>query len=123
MKRFVFVFTVVLLALAILSVGCGSTAPAAPAAPAAPPAATTVTGILKDINTPTEPGKDVVVVQTPQGLQTLTITPDTKFTLEGGACPLEDAGKLTDQGNVTYNCTVQYDEYYNLAAVAIWKVQ
>ncbi len=114
MKRFVFVFTVVLLALAILSVGCGSTAPAAPAAP---PAATTVTGILKDINTPTEPGKDVVVVQTPQGQQTFPFAETTKFILEGQACPVGQLGELVDQGYVSYNCTLVVNDEGVLVSV------
>ena len=116
MKRFVFVVTSVLLVLAILSVGCGSKAPAAPAAP---PVATTktVTGILKDINTPAEPGKDVVVVQTPQGQQTFPFAETTKIILDGQACPIGQLDQLVDQGNVSYNCTLVVNDEGALVSV------
>ena len=68
-----------------------------------------VTGILKDINTPAEPGRDVVTVETPQGPRTFPVTPDTIITLKGQACALEDAGKALVAGNVTYVCTIIYD--------------
>lgn len=115
MKRLVFVVTGVLLATVILFAGCAKKEPV-PAAPTQ-----NVTGILKDVNTPAEPGKDVVVVQTPQGQQTLTITADTRITLDGDACPLEDIGKLVEAGNVTYNCTAIYDQYYNVVELAVLK--
>ena len=101
MRRLVFVVTVGLLAMAILSVGCAKTTPA-PAAPTAQ----NVTGILKDLNTPAEPGKDVVTVQTPQGLRTFPITANTTYSLEGRTCLLTDVNKVVDEGNVTYECTV-----------------
>lgn len=102
MKRVILVGTAVLLAMAILSVGCAKTTPT----PA--PAATThnVTGTLKDLNTPTEPGKDVVSIQTPQGTQNFTITANTTYSLEGRTCLLADVNKVVDEGNVTYECTV-----------------
>ena len=116
MKRLVFLITGILLATAILSVSCGTKTTPAPAAPTQ-----NVTGTLKDVNTPAEAGQDVVTVETPQGLQTLTITADTKITLDGDACPLEDIGKLVEAGNVTYNCTAIYDQYYNVVELAVLK--
>ena len=103
MKRFFFLATVVLLAMAILSTGCATKAPAAKAP------TSNLTGILKGINTPAEPGRDVVAVETPQGLKTFPITPNTKYTLDGRACPLDDVGQALDAGNGTYVCTVIYD--------------
>ncbi|MDO8716880.1 MAG: hypothetical protein Q7J73_08775 [Dehalococcoidales bacterium] len=102
MKRLVFIVMVGLLAMAILSVGCAKTTPA----PA--PAATTqnVTGTLKDLNTPDDPGKDVVTVTTPQGDKTFNLTADTTYSIEGRSCLLADVGKAVDEGNVTYECTV-----------------
>lgn len=117
MRGVVFLITGILLATVILSVGCGTKPTPAPAA--AP--TQNVTGVLTDVNTPAEPGKDVVVVQTPQGQQTLTITADTRITLDGDACPLEDIGKLVEAGNVTYNCTAIYDQYYNVVELAVLK--
>ena len=101
MKRLVFVVTVGLLAMTILPVGCAKTTPA-PTAPTQ-----NVTGILKDINTPDDPGKDVVVVQTPQGEKTLPITTTTTFSLEGKACTLDQIAAL-DLAKASYNCTTVY---------------
>ena len=101
MNRLIFGLTVGLLAMAILSVGCAKTTPA-PAAPTTQ----NVTGILKDLNTPDDPGKDVVVVQTPQGEKIIPITANTTYSIEGKTCLLADVGKAVDEGNVTYECTV-----------------
>lgn len=101
MKRLVFVVTVGLLAMAILSVGCAKTTPA-PAAPTTQ----NVTGVLKDLNTPDDAGKDVVTITTPQGEKTFTLTANTTYSLEGRSCLLADVGKAADEGNVTYECTV-----------------
>lgn len=100
MKRLVFIVTVGLLAMAILSVGCAKTTPT--------PAATTqnVTGVLKDLNTATDPGKDVVTITTPQGDKTFNLTADTTYSIAGRSCVLAELGKTVDEGNVTYECTV-----------------
>ncbi len=103
MKRLVFVVTVALLATAILSVGCTK---ATPPATKAPPE--NVTGVLKDVNTPAEPGKDTVTVQTPQGAQTLPITATTAFSVGGKACTLDELDALNTT-NASYNCTVVLD--------------
>ena len=108
MKRLVFVVVGVLLAMVVLFTGCSSKAPpaSAPVAPAAPPTQE-VTGILKDVNTPAETGKDVVTIQTPQGEKTLPIAADTTFKLEGKACTLDQIAAL-DLEKVSYNCTTVY---------------
>lgn len=100
MKRLVFVVTVGLLAMAILSVGCTKTTPE--------PAATTqnVTGTLKDLNTPDDAGKDLVTITTPQGDKTFNLAADTTYSIEGRSCVLAELGKTVDEGNVTYECTV-----------------
>ncbi len=102
MKRLIFTVAVVLLASMILSAGCAPKKTPAPAAPTTQ----NVTGILKDINTPDEPGKDVVVVQTPQGEKIIPITANTTYSIEGKTCFLAEVGKAVDEGNVTYECTV-----------------
>ena len=101
--KIVFMVTGVLMVMVILSVGCANTKPAS-----VPAASTTqnVTGILKDLNTPSDPGKDVVVVQTPQGEQIIPITANTTYSIEGKTCFLAEVGKAVDEGNVTYECTV-----------------
>ncbi len=101
MKRLVFVATVVLLATTVLSVGCGTKTPA-PAAPTTQ----NVTGVLKDLNTATDPGKDVVTITTPQGDKTFNLAADTTFSIEGRSCVLAELGKTVDEGNATYECTV-----------------
>ena len=100
MKRLVFVVTVGLLAMAILSVGCAKATPT--------PAATTqnVTGTLKDLNTPDDAGKDVVTITTPQGDKTFNLAANTTYSIEGRSCLLAELGKAVDEGNVTYECTV-----------------
>ena len=113
MKRLVFVVTGVLLATAILSVGCGAKTTPAPAAPTQ-----NVTGTLKDANTPAEAGQDVVTVETPQGLQTFPVTSNTTYTLEGKICTLEDINKAVEAANVSYNCTLVYDE--ELGAIGVY---
>lgn len=101
MKRLVFVVTVGLLAMAILSVGCAKTTPE-PAAPTTQ----NVTGVLKDLNTPDDAGKDLVTITTPQGDKTFNLTADTTYSIEGRSCVLAELGKTVDEGNVTYECTV-----------------
>lgn len=87
MKRLGFVVTGIFLTILVLSGGCGTKA-TPPTAPAAPAPTQTVTGNLTGVNTPAQPGPDVVTVQTPQGPQTFTVTPTTKYTLDGKACTL-----------------------------------
>ena len=113
MRRFVFLITGILLATVILSVGCGTKATPAPAAPTQ-----NVTGVLKDVNTPAEAGKDVVTVETPQGLQTFPVTANTTYTLEGKTCTLEELNKVVEAANVSYNCTLVYDE--ELGAIGVY---
>ena len=119
MKRLIFVVTGVLLIMLVLSTGCATKT--ATLAPSTPPPPKTVTGILKDVNTPAEPGKDVVTVQTPQGLQTYTITTNTTFTLEGQACPLTDIGNVLETGNTTYQCILYYDDQLNAVTLNVWQ--
>ncbi len=114
MKRFVFVVIGILLAMMILSVGCATKTP--PAVPKAP--IQNVTGTLKDANTPVEAGQDVVTVETPQGLRTFPLTSNTTYTLEGKICSLEDINKAVEAANVSYNCTLVYDE--ELGAIGVY---
>lgn len=114
MKRIGFV-TVVLLATAILSVGCSTEAPMAPAAQ------TPATGKLTDVNTPADPGQDVVTVQTPQGPTSVKVTPQTGFAFNGQFCTLDDLNAKIEAAaatNASYNCTIVYDEM--LGALAIY---
>ena len=104
MKRTIFVVTVVLLALVVLSVGCTKAAPA-PAAPADK----TITGNLTDINTPAEPGPDTITIQTPQGTQVIPITSETTFSLAGQACNIDEVAKVEAETGIPYNCTVVLD--------------
>jgi len=115
MKRLLFVVTLGFLAMAILSVGCVKTTPA-PATPTQ-----NVTGVLTDLNTPAEPGKDVVTVQTPQGPQTFPITANTNFALEGQVCTLDDVGKVLATANATYQCNLYYDEQLNVVNLTVWQ--
>ena len=114
MKSLVFVVIGVLLAMVVLSVGCATKTP--PAVPKAP--TQNVTGTLKDANTPAEAGQDVVTVETPQGLQTFPVTSNTTYTLEGKICTLEDINKAVEAANVSYNCTLVYDE--ELGAIGVY---
>ena len=65
-----------------------------------------LTGTLRQLNTPDEPGKDVVVVQTPQGDRIIPLTAQTTYNIEGRTCLLADADKAIMEGNTTYQCTV-----------------
>ena len=115
MKRLAFVVMGVLItmaALMALSAGCTSKA-AKPTQNA--------TGILKEVNTPAEPGKDVVTIQTPQGLQTFTLTADTTYSLKGQACALEDVGKVLGTANATYQCNLYYDDQLNAVNLTVWQ--
>ena len=116
MKRLIFVVTVGLLAMAILSTGCATKATPAPAA-----TTQNITGVLKDLNTPAEPGKDVVTIQTPQGLQTFPLTANTTYSLEGKTCLLNDVGKVLETGNATYQCNLYYDAQLNAVNLTVWR--
>ena len=119
MKRVVvFLSGALVLVLAVLA-GCTSK-PAAPA-PATQNVTQNVSGTVVSINTPSQPGQDQIVVQTPQGQQTFFITPGTNLSYNNTACPIEDAGKLITQNGTTYNCTIVYDETYHAIAAGIWK--
>ena len=102
----------VLLAMVILSVSCTpkATPPAAPTPAPSAPTTQNVTGTLKDVNTPDEPGRDVVTIETPQGLKTFPVTTDTTFSLEGQACPIGQVGQAVASGNASYNCTIIVDD-------------
>ena len=115
MKRVV-VFTsgVLVLVLAVMA-GC-TKEPEAPTAPATQ----NVSGTITSINTPAEPGPDVIIVQTPQGQQTFSITPNTDVSYNNTACAIEDAGKLVTQNGTPYTCTIVYDPTYNAIASGIY---
>ena len=115
MKRLVFVLTVVLLAMAILSVGCTKAAPK----PAAKPP---VTGALTGVNTPAEGGQNTVTVQTPQGPTAIHVTDQTGIAFNGQFCTLEDLeAKLAAAAaaNISYNCTIVYDDMLGALAVYV----
>lgn len=113
MNRLIFGLMGGFLVLTVLFVGCATKTTLAPAAPTQ-----NVTGTLKDANTPAEAGKDVVTVETPQGLQTFLVTSNTTYTLEGKICSLEDINKAVEAANVSYNCTLVYDE--ELGAIGVY---
>ncbi|MDO8716881.1 MAG: hypothetical protein Q7J73_08780 [Dehalococcoidales bacterium] len=118
MKRLVFVVTVVLLAIAILSGGCSTKTTPAPAPAAKPPA----TGVLTDVNTPAEGGQDVVTITTPQGPTSVQVTPQTGFAFNGQFCTLDDLeAKIAaaEAANVSYNCTIVYDDMLGALAVYV----
>lgn len=115
MKRLIFVVTVVLLAMAILSVGCTKATPA----PAAKPPAT---GALTDVNTPAEGGQDTVTIQTPQGPTAVHVTDQTGIAFNGQVCTLDDLeAKLAAAAaaNTSYNCTIVYDDMLGALAVYV----
>lgn len=115
MKRLVFVVTVVLMAMAILSVGCTKATPA-------PAAQTPATGALTGVNTPAEPGQDVVTVQTPQGPTAVHVEGDTVIAFNGQFCTLDDLeAKLAaaTAANTSYNCTIVYDDMLGALAVYV----
>lgn len=114
MKRVVLVVTGVLLVMVVLFVGCTpKTAPA-------PVATQTVTGVLGTINTPAEPGPDIVTIQTPEGLKTFPINAYTTYSLGGNACTLDQLEAVTT-GNVSYNCTLVMDDEMGLTAIYVTK--
>ena len=114
MKRLVFVLTVVLLAMAILAVGCSTKAPAPSAQPP-------VTGGLTDVNTPGEGGQDTVTVTTPRGPTAIHVTPQTGISFNGQFCTLDELEAkvaAATAANISYNCTIVYDDM--LGALAIY---
>ena len=115
MNRLIFGLMGGFLVLTALFVGCAKTTPA-PAAPTQ-----NVTGVLKEINTPDDPGKDVVVVQTPEGEKTFPLTANTTYSLEGKTCLLNDVGKVLETANATYQCNLYYDDQLNAVNLTIWQ--
>ena len=116
MKKLVFMVTAVLLVMAVLSVGC--TPKAAPPAPAAP-TTQNVTGEFKGV-TPATPGANATVtVQPAQGPPlTFSLAANATFAFEGQACTLEALENYI-AANVSYNCTVVYDEQLDVIAVYV----
>ncbi len=115
MKRLVFVVTMVLLAMAILTVGCTKATPT-------PAAKTPVTGKLTEVNTPKDAGQDAITVQTPQGPTSVHVTDQTGFAFNGQFCTLDDLNAKIDAAaaaNTSYNCTIVYDEMLGALAVYV----
>ena len=102
MKKLVYVVTVALMAIAILSVGCSKPAPAPSA-----PEIKTGTGSLTGINTAAEPGPDAITVKTPEGVKTIPLAANATINLEGQTCTLDQLEGL-ELANVSYNCTYVY---------------
>ena len=112
MKRLVFVLTVVLLATAILSVGCSTKATPKPAAKAP------VTGNLTAVNTPAEAGPDAITVNN----QIVKVMADTKIAFNGQFCTIDDLEKklaAAAAANISYNCTIVYDDMLGALAVYV----
>ena len=128
MKGVVFLGIAGLLTMVILTMGC---APKKTPSPTPAPAAPTyhVNGVLKDVNVPAEPGKDVVIVQTSvfqrEAEKTFPITAGTTFTLEGKTCSLDQVEQL-DLAKQSYNCTTVYgydkDGYEQVISVDLVKI-
>lgn len=118
MKKLVFVVTGVLLLMVVLSVGCAPKA-APPAAPE--PMTKNITGEFKGV-TPAAPGLNATVtVQPAQGPPlTFPIATNATFAFEGQFCTLEDLEKY-EAANVSYNCTIVYDDMLGAVAVYVGK--
>ncbi len=115
MKGFLFAVTLVSLAVMMPAMSCGNKA--TPAAPSQ-----NITGVLSNVNTPGQPGPDVVTIQTPQGPQTFSISSNATFTLDNQACSLDDIGKVVETGNTTYQCTAYYDDRLNaVTSLKVWQ--
>lgn len=111
MKRLIFVGTVVLLAMAILTAGCTKATPA-------PMPNETVTGTLTNVNTPADPGQDAITVQTPQGPTVINVTPQTGISFNGQACTVDELdAKIA--ANTSYNCTIVFDPMLGATAVYV----
>ncbi len=67
-----------------------------------------VTGNLTGINTPAQPGPDVVTIQTPIGPESYVITTNTVYSVNGRYCTVEEFAALL-AANQTRNCTIVYD--------------
>ncbi len=125
MNKVVVTILGILLVLAMVSAGCSPKTPTTPpTVPVTTPnTSTNTSGTLIGINPPSLPGNDVIVVNTPQGVQTLPITANTKATLEGTACTLDQiaALDLAQEAKVSYNCAIVYgvDENGNQIVVGL----
>lgn len=112
MKRLIFVVTVVLLAMAILATGCTKKEEPKPMP------SETVTGTLKDLNTPKEAGQDEITIQTPQGPTVIKVTPQTGLSFNGQACTVDELdAKIA--ANTSYNCTIVFDPMLGATAVYV----
>ena len=100
MKKFAFFLTGLLLAMSMLSVGCTK------ATLTLTPAQTqNVTGNLTNVLT-SPSGNATLTIQTPQGTQTIPVTENTTYSLNGRTCLLSEVGKAVAEANTTLVCTV-----------------
>jgi len=123
MKKFTWGLGVVLLAFMLVAVGCAAPAPTPPATtpPATTPAVQTPVAVDEGPLGEVNPQTSTVVVETPQGPETFTVTPNTFLTLEGKTCSLEDLERLQASG-VDYDCTVVSDAVGNVLALNVFKI-
>ena len=97
MKKITFLTMGVFMALVVLS-GCANKTPSVAAA------TRNITGELTYLSVPLEGGPAYLTVNTTQGVQTIPLTDNTTYKLDGKACSLDDIGKALANGDTTYEC-------------------
>ncbi|MDO8716057.1 MAG: hypothetical protein Q7J73_04545 [Dehalococcoidales bacterium] len=114
MKKHVLILAWIMLAMVAPSAGCAKGTTTA--------IAQTITGGFEYLTVPLAWGETVpleygnanetanetatVTVQTKQGPQTVLLTSNTTYSIDGQACKLEDLGKIYVEGDTTYNCSI-----------------
>ncbi len=129
-KRHLLILAWILLVMVAMSAGCAKRTPSA--------SAQSITGELMYLSVPLDYEKveqfdtnvtikmgTSVTIQTTKGPQTIQLTDNTTYSLDGVECGIQDLGNLRLDGNVTYACTLTYEDKTECSSVAlnVWKVQ
>ncbi len=117
MRRILVAATSVLMVILALT-GCNLQTNQPTTVPKTPTVNQNVTGLFAGASVATAGGDATIKVQTPNGTQTFSVSPNATLTLAGQACSINDLASI-QAGNTSYNCTVLFNEQMGVFGVYV----
>lgn len=112
MKKVVYILLGFLIVTAMIG-GIGCTSKEEP-----PVTTTNITGTVTGNPITTTGGNQTITITTPSGAKVFPVSPTASITFAGKACSVDEFDQYVAD-NVTYNCTIVYDDMVGAVAVYV----